>query len=96
MSVVTKVCEDSEFWGARKTMCHYELEELNADELFDQIALAIEDGLGYISEEFEYTHLECLDSECCEVEEITFNVRVKDYLNEKDIQELESMLKDEE
>ena len=96
MSKVNKVCEESEFWGSKKTICHYELEELSSDELFIQIADAVNEGLDYIPEEFEYIHIECLDAECWDTEEITFNVRVKDYLSDEDIEELENMIKDEE
>jgi len=94
MSEVVKVCEKHEVFGARKTTCHYELEELNADELFEQIALAIEEGMDYVPEEFEYIHIECLDKECWDTEEIIFNVRVKDYLSKSDIEKLENMIKD--
>ena len=96
MSEIVKVCEESEFWGAKKTMCHYELEELNGDDLFIQISDAIDNGLDYVPDEFDYVHVECLDAECWDTEEITFNVRVKDYLSDEDVEELENMIKDEE
>ena len=96
MSEVSRVCEKHEVFGGIKETCHYELEELNADELFEQIALAIEDGMDYVPEEFEYVHIECLDEECYDTEEIIFNIKIKDYLSDSDIQKLEDMIKDEE
>jgi len=92
MSKVVKVCEEHEVFGARKTTCHYELEELNADELFEQIKDAIEDGLDYVPGTFTYVYSKCLDAECYDTEEIEFEIDVREYLSDEDIEELEKLV----
>ena len=92
MSKVKKVCETSEFWGAKKTHCYYELEEIDPSELYDQLENAIMNGLDHIPNNYEFIHLECLDEECCEAEEIEFEIDPRDYLSKKDIESLERLI----
>jgi len=92
MSKVKKVCETSEFWGAKKTSCHYELEEIEPDELYEQLKRDIENGLDHIPNKYTFIHLECLDEECYEAEEIEFEIDPRDYLDKKDIEKLEKLI----
>ena len=93
MSRVKKVCETSEFWGAKKRSCHYELEEIEPDELYTQLEYEIKyEGLDHIPNNYEFIHLECLDEECYEAEEIEFEIDPRDYLSSDDIEELERLI----
>ena len=92
MGRVKKVCETSEFWGAKKTSCHYELEEVDTDSLYYQLKRDIENGLDHIPDNYEFIHLECLDEECYDAIEIEFEIDPRDYLDEKDMEELENLI----
>jgi len=92
MSKVKKVCDTSEFWGAKKTSCHYELEEIEPDELYTQLENDIEKGLDHIPDKYKFIHLECLDEECYDAIEIEFEIDPRDYLSDDDIKELEKLI----
>jgi len=95
MSRVRKVCDTSEFWGAKKSYCYYELEEVDTDSLYYSLKRDIENGLDYIPEDYEYIHLECLDEECYDAIEIEFEIDPRDYLDKKDIEELEKLIEEQ-
>jgi len=92
MSKVKKVCETSEFWGAKKTHCYYELEEIDPSELYEQLKRDIENGLDYIPSDYEFIHLECLDEDCNKAIELKFEIDPRDYLSNDDIKELEKLI----
>jgi len=93
MSRVKKVCDTSEFWGAKKRSCHYELEEIEPDELYTQLEYEIKhEGLDHIPNKYEFIHLECLDEECYDAIELEFEIDPKDYLDDNDIKELENLI----
>jgi len=92
MSKVKKLCETSEFWGAKKTYCYYVLEEIDPDELYKELVTQINEGLDHIPNDYTYIHLECLDEECNKAIELEFEIDPRDYLDEKDIEELERLI----
>jgi len=93
MSKVKRVCETSEFWGSKKTHCYYELEEIEPDDLIEQLKDAIYEGLDEIPNKFTFVHIECLDEECWDAEEIKFEIDPRDYLSKEEIKELEKLIK---
>ena len=92
MSKVKKICETNEISGALKKHCYYELEEVDADELFEQLKDAVDNGLDEIPNTFTFVHIECLDKECWDTIKMEFNINPYDYLDENDIKELEEMI----
>ena len=73
-------------------VCSVEL-DIDSNEVYEELERRIkEDDLKHIPEEIDITIYRDLDPEGMEVEEAEFEIRVRDYLDDNDIEELEKLI----
>jgi len=96
MAKVNKTTEILDVQGARKRKTDIEL-DIDANEVYEIICEKIEDGvLDHIPSKLTITVSECLDKDCWDTIEHEFNIDPYDYLDDKDIEELETLIEKEE
>ena len=92
MAKVNKTTEILDVQGAKRCKTDIEL-DIDASEVYDIIREKIEDGeLDYIPSELTVTVSQCLDKECWDTVEYEFDIDPYDYLDDKDIEELEALI----
>ena len=71
--------------------------DIDSNEVYEELERRIKEGkLDHIPEEIDITVYRDLDPEGMEVEEADFEIHVRDYLDDNDIEELEKLIGEQE
>jgi len=96
MAKINKTTEVLDVQGAKRRKVDTDL-DIDADEIYEIICVKIEDGvLDHIPSAITITVSKCLDKDCWDMIEYEFDIDPYDYLDDKDIEELEALIEKEE